>query len=192
MQKISFEEANKIAQRSIQESWDIMINLLKERHLEKYAIRLQQPPKIVWKSFRAINNAGVYRSTGRHPKQNFTTDWKWDDSIELNLDFLTSDDAEIFVWETPKHELGHCINYRLNYRVGHDKSFKAIMEAIGGDPNTCHNLALTDKQKAKLHQIVCECGEEFMVSNTIFSRAKKGKYVCNKCGKNLKYGKFTL
>ena len=192
MQVMTVEDATALANRSIQESWDIMINLLKERHLERFAERLQQPPTVVWKPFRSMNVAAWYRTFNlKHPKKNFSKQWKWDDVIEMNSDYLTSPDAERFVWETSKHELGHCINFRLNNRTGHDKSFKAIVEAIGGNSATCHNYDLTDKQRKKMHKFTCKCGKSWWVTNYWVKKFKSGNYLCKECEANLNEGTFT-
>jgi predicted SprT family Zn-dependent metalloprotease len=108
----------------------------------------------------------------------------------MNIKYLDSKDAIKFIWNTTKHELGHCLNYRINKRTGHDASFKAIVTAIGGDPSTYHDyedseIVSSSKRQPKT-EVKCKCGAIFHLSPTRMKRAKLGVYTCSKCKENLK------
>lgn len=185
-------ELKKLAQRSIDESWSLFIDVLKDNlNEEEYRLlikRLDKPPRIVWKELKNNFVAGFYIfPTVKHPKKNYSHVPQWDDFIEMNEKYLNSSDAIKFVWETSKHELGHCLNYRLNFRTGHDAAFRAIVKAIGGNPSTTHNYESDFAYNEKYKKFICECGETIFLTKVKISKAKAGKYICSKCRKNLKY-----
>lgn len=189
---ISIEYAKSISNQSIKESWELMLNILKENGLGKFVGILKEPPKVYWNKLDEPNVAGYYHyPRGKHPQGQLIVPFHWSDYIEMNIDFLTSPDAEEFIWETSKHELGHCINWRLNKRKHHDQAFRAIMRAIGGDPSTFHNYGTNDVQKKKgTVQFQCGCGEKILLSPLQLKRALKGVYLCKRCEANLKHGKI--
>lgn len=136
---------------------------------------------------RSSLTSGVYYfPTIDHPKNDYDkVDIPWDDRIEMNIKYLSSKDAIKFAWNTTKHELGHCLNYRINERTDHDAAFKAIVTAIGGIPSTYHNY--DDSEIIKTSKFHCTCGTHFSLTPNEVRIAKKGEYVCKNCGKNLKY-----
>ena len=193
MAYITLEEAQALSNRSCLESWDEMIRILTEHGMEKVIARIGKPPKIVWKTMRSSLTSGVYYfPTIDHPKNNYNNvDIPWDDRIEMNIKYLNSKDAIQFAWNTTKHELGHCLNYRMNKRTGHDAAFKAIVTAIGGNPSTYHNyedseIIGTIKSLPRT-EFTCTCGNHFSLTPIKIKRAKEGKYLCGKCNKNLSF-----
>lgn len=191
MAYITLEEAQALANRSCQESWDEMIRILTEQGLEKIVVRIGKPPRIEWQKMKSSRVAGYYHFPYiPHPGRTYYT-WTppWDDRIEMNIKYFDSKDAIQFIWNTTKHELGHCLNYRINKRRNHDASFRAIVRAIGGDPSTYHNYedseikGRTKRQtRTELH---CTCGAHFFLTPIRMKRAGQGQYRCRKCGQNL-------
>lgn len=192
MAYITLEEAQQLAIQSRDESWKLMKEILIEQGLEKVANRLGKPPIIEWKQLRSNTIAGYYHFPRmKHPGNVYTYYPPiWNDRIEMNLKFLSSKDALEFIWNTTKHELGHCINYRINKRRNHDASFRAIVRAIGGDPSTYHDYEnsdiCTNVKKLKRTLVTCSCGTNFYLTPLRIKRAKEGCYLCKECKKNLK------
>lgn len=191
MAYISLEEAKALANRSCSESWDEMKRILIENGLEKVVKRLGNAPKIEWRSFHSSRVAGYYHFPHcSHPGKDYLRQVAWDDRIEMNIKFLNSKDAIQFIWDTTKHELGHCINFRMNKRRNHDAAFRAIVRAIGGDPSTYHNYEDSEvggkPRRSTRSQVTCTCGVVFELSPTRLKRAKEGLYTCKKCKENLK------
>lgn len=191
MAYITLEEAQALANRSCQESWDEMIRILTEHGLEKIIARIGKPPKIEWRKMRSSRVAGYYHFPKLcHPgSTSYRFPLPWDDRIELNIKYLDSKDAIQFIWNTTKHELGHCLNYRINKRQNHDASFRAIVTAIGGDPSTYHNYEDSEvkgvAKKQKRTELHCTCGAHFYFTPIRMKRAAQGQYRCRKCGQNL-------
>lgn len=192
MAYITLEEAQALANRSCQESWDEMIRILTEQGLEKVVARIGKAPKIEWRRMKSSRVAGYYHFPHiPHPGKVYSS-WtpRWDDRIEMNIKYLDSKDAIQFIWNTTKHEIGHCINYRMNKRRNHDASFRAIVRAIGGDPSTYHNYEVGEVGKTpKRHprtEVRCKCGVVFYLTPIRMRRAKTGVYTCRKCKENLK------
>ena len=192
MAYITLEEAQALANRSCQESWDEMIRILTEHGLEKVVARIGKAPKIEWRRMKSSRIAGYYHFPHiPHPGKEYSA-WspRWDDRIEMNIKYLDSKDAIEFIWDTTKHELGHCLNYRINKRRNHDAAFRAIVRAIGGDPSTYHNYEDSEVGKPPKRQprteVKCKCGAVFYLTPTRMRRAKTGVYFCRKCKENLK------
>lgn len=192
MAYITLEEAKALANRSCQESWDEMIRILTEHGLEKVVARIGKPPRIEWRKMKSSRVAGYYHFPYiAHPGRTYYQ-WQipWDDRIEMNIKYLDSKDAVQFIWNTTKHELGHCLNYRINKRRNHDAAFRAIVTAIGGDPSTYHNYEDSEVGKPPKRQarteVKCKCGAVFYLTPVRMRRAKTGVYTCRKCKENLK------
>ena len=193
MAYITLEEAQALANRSCQESWDEMIRILTEQGLEKVVTRLGKMPRIEWRRMKSSRIAGYYHFPHiPHPGKvyNMAFPPRWDDRIEMNIKYLDSKDAIQFIWDTTKHELGHCLNYRINKRRNHDAAFRAIVTAIGGDPSTYHNyedsaIGKPPKRQART-EVKCKCGAVFYLTPVRMRRAKTGVYTCRKCKENLK------
>lgn len=193
MAYITLEEAQALANRSCQESWDEMIRILTEQGLEKVVTRLGKMPRIEWRRMKSSRVAGYYHFPHiPHPGKvyNMAFPPRWDDRIEMNIKYLDSKDAIQFIWDTTKHELGHCLNYRINKRRNHDAAFRAIVTAIGGDPSTYHNYEDSEVGKTpKRHsrtEVKCKCGTVYYLTPIRMKRAKLGIYTCRKCNENLK------
>ena len=193
MAYITLEEAQALADRSCQESWDEMIRILTEQGLDKVVTRIGKAPKIEWRRMKSSRVAGYYHFPHiPHPGKVYNLSFppRWDDRIEMNIKYLDSKDAIQFIWDTTKHELGHCLNYRINKRRNHDAAFRAIVTAIGGDPSTYHNYEDSEVGKPPKRQtrteVRCKCGEVFHLTPTRMKRAKLGVYTCRKCKENLK------
>lgn len=192
MAYITLEEAQALANRSCQESWDEMIRILTEQGLEKVVTRLGKMPRIEWRRMKSSRIAGYYHFPRiPHPGKvyNMTFPPQWDDRIEMNIKYLDSKDVIQFIWDTTKHELGHCLNYRINKRRNHDAAFRAIVTAIGGDPSTYHNYEDSEVGKLPKRQarteVHCTCGTHFYLTPIRMKRAVQGQYRCRKCGQNL-------
>jgi predicted SprT family Zn-dependent metalloprotease len=187
MAYISLDEAKALANRSATESWEEMKRILVENGMEKVANRLGNMPRIEWRSMRSNRVAGYYYFPHiPHPGKVYSSAPNWDDRIEMNIKYLKSKDAIEFIWDTTKHEIGHCINYRINKRRNHDASFKAIVNAIGGNPSTCHKYENSEiLEKSKTEKIHCKCGACFSLTPYRLKKAKAGAYRCKKCGTNL-------
>lgn len=144
---ITIEEANKIANESIQQAWKTFMDELHERALDNHAKRMGKPPTVEWRSIRG-GVGGLYYCGESHPGKIFKevnqsiVPFNWKDSIEMNTRYLylENEESREFVKYVALHELGHCLNYRLNKRRNHDKCFRAIMRTIGGSPDSCHNF----------------------------------------------------
>jgi predicted SprT family Zn-dependent metalloprotease len=193
MAYITLEEAQALANRSCQESWDEMIRILTEQGLEKVVTRIGKAPKIEWRRMKSSMIAGYYHfPTIPHPGKVYNLSYppRWDDRIEMNTKYLDSKDAIQFIWDTTKHELGHCLNYRINKRKNHDAAFRAIVTAIGGDPSTYHNYEDSEVGKPPKRQsrteVKCKCGVVFQLTPIRMKRAAEGIYTCRKCKENLK------
>ena len=191
MAYITLEEAQALANRSCQESWDEMIRILTEQGLGKIVTRLGKMPRIEWRRMKSSRVAGYYHFPHiPHPgKTYYSRAPQWDDRIEMNIKYLDSKDAIQFIWDTTKHELGHCLNYRINKRKNHDAAFRAIVTAIGGDPSTYHNYEDSEVGKPPRRQprteVHCTCGTHFYFTPIRMRRAAQGQYRCGKCGQNL-------
>lgn len=192
MAYVTLEEAQRLSIQSRNESWKLMKEILIEQGLEKVANRLGPPPIINWVRLRSSQVAGYYHFPKMpHPGKIYTCmPPLWNDCIEMNIKYLDSKDALEFIWNTTKHELGHCINYRINKRRNHDASFRAIVRAIGGDPSTYHNFEDSEvgqkrKKQTKI-DITCSCGAILRLSPLKVKRAKEGRYICKRCKRNLK------
>lgn len=184
--EISFEEGMKIAKRSLKESWDLFIELLKNKNVDESVIqRLGKMPKLKMNKMKSKDIAGLYwHPTILYPSKNVSYIPKWNDTIELNSRYLKSNNPTLCLWNVTKHELGHCINYRLNKRINHDKAFRAIVKAIGGDPSTYHPwIVITPGETSYI--LKCECGETFTFYQDRYEKSMEGKLACRKCNKNL-------
>lgn len=83
-----------LLERSIKESWDLMITLLKECNKQSYIPFLGKPPKVNFIHMRSKSVAGYYFYPKiEHPKD-ISTIVEWDDRIELNSQYLKCNDPE--------------------------------------------------------------------------------------------------
>ena len=60
MAYITLEEAQTLANRSCQESWDEMIRILTEQGLKKIVVRIGKAPRIEWRQMKSSRVAGYY------------------------------------------------------------------------------------------------------------------------------------
>lgn len=138
------------------------------------ASRLGNIPKIYWKKI-GFNTAGKY---------------EWNivdnsDSITMNINFLSSADAEEFIESTTKHEIAHAIAHRVYHENGHGRAWKLACIIVGDDGNRCHNYAAPANSNKRCIKC-CKCGQTYEFSPIRIKRAKEGAYRCGNCHENLK------
>ena len=104
------------------------------------------------------------------------------------MDFSTSlyeANQEEFLVDTVPHEFAHMVAFRVYNSVGHDNSWRYVVQQLGGSPNRCHSYQVAQRKQVKTYQFKCACRvHEFTPQR--YAWVKKGKqYKCNTCNQLL-------
>lgn len=172
---VSVEEAIKMSNEIL----DNAFNYFMENHYEKncflhpkhqmFSMRGLCKPTVIWKK-KGFGVAGTACS--------------WNNTIEMNLNYLTSPDALKFIKYTMLHELAHIINAFYGGR-NHDKQWKYIARLIGDDGERCHDYRTPEnKPIKKTYKLKCEkCGKVYEVTAYRYNRYQSYRCRCDKSSK---------
>lgn len=144
------------------------VNELIKNHLITFPTKIRKP-KIVWKSMGLITAGCAVLA---------------DNEIQLNSNYLNSEDWKRFLDIIPLHELAHLIAFKLYGDEGHGKCWKNVCIQLGIKPDRCHTLKtpiIPGTTKLKTHKGYCGC-MEWDISQIRYNRMKKGTiYYCTIC-----------
>lgn len=108
--------------------------------------------------------------------------------IEMNINYLYSEDAEQFIRYTLIHEIAHIVADRFNGSWGHNRTFKDIDMMLGGRGTRCCDYKTpTNKPNDNRIGFLCtHCGAKFNLTPYMLKKCKSGNYYCKKCHTNMK------
>ena len=143
---------------------------------------------------KALDLYGFNRSV-RFIVRNMGTSGGWarydNFQIELNVQYLqTSRQA---VYEVLAHEVAHLVCFDKKLGKGHDKGWKRVCLALGGNGNRCHSFNF--KPKRKTRQAVYEVNGQTVKVGLIQHRRLQSnpnyRLRMNPCGTEIKTSMFT-
>lgn len=139
--------------------------------------RLKNTP-IIWKKTGFL-------IAGKTIKFNEQHDIKY--IIELNTNYLYSEDANDFIKFTLIHELAHIISDCYDGSFGHNKTFKTFDKILGGRGTRLANYKTpTNIVKRNRIEFVCPtCGNKFSLTPYMVNKCKTGNYQCKGCKTNM-------
>ena len=109
--------------------------------------------------------------------------------FELNFNkILLKEYRYEFIHETVTHEVAHAIDWVVNRKSGHSKTWKDIMVRFGAKPNRLHSYNVDKCRVVKAKYVYeCDCTKHNLTSIR-HNRAKKGVvYRCKLCKTPLKF-----
>ena len=129
----------KTAETLANEYMDNAIKVFKENvknsKLNSFLFEYFEKPEVVWKK-RGFRVAGSYT-----PCLNL---------IKMNINYLYSKDAEMFIKNTIVHELAHAIN-KIYFGRCHDAQWKYICKLMNRSPNIYHNYRTPENKPVRKH-----------------------------------------
>lgn len=169
-------DAIRMSETELNTCWDKIIAHLTTHNQQHLVSKLGKVPPVIWSKF-GFHVAGRYCWTSQK------------DKIEMNTNFLNINNPEEFVISTMRHEAAHCINNRIGSGGNHDKTWKTIATILGDDANIYHNYEKPSNapvRQVTIYEFYCTCGQMFSLTTRRLESAKKGKYLCKSCKKNLR------
>lgn len=138
---------------------------------------------ISWKKM-GFNNAG--RTVRRAFRGVNTTSIHYE--IQMNINYLYSEDAEKFIRYTLIHELAHVIADVYNGSFSHNRTFKMFDRILGGTGERCcdYKTPINKPKSNKISFLCTHCGTKFMLTPYMLTKCKSGNYRCNCCHTNMK------
>lgn len=170
-------EAIKMSEHEANICWDKIKKHLASVNQIKSIDTLGNVPPIVWGKFG-------FRTAGRYSWNSETKK----DKVEMNINYLNIEDPVKFIINTTRHELAHCINFRIGSKKNHDSYWKHFAMILGDDGGIYHDYGRPSnapERKRTIHTFYCKCGNEFNLTDRKLAMAKNGKYCCADCGLNL-------
>lgn len=130
---IGLKTAEALANEYVDNAIKVFKENVKNSELNDLLFDYFKKPEIVWKK-RGFRIAGSYM-----PYSNL---------INMNINYLYSKDAEMFIKNTIVHELAHAIN-RVYFGRCHDKQWKYICKLMNYPANIYHNYSLPENKPVR-------------------------------------------
>lgn len=106
-----------------------------------------------------------------------------DNIVRFNIPLLTRGGSEA-VYNTVGHEVAHIVaNRHFGKSCGHKREWRYVMQRLGLKAERCHTIDVTGLIRTqKRLEIVCACGVQLKLSQTIVNKIKRGEHrICNNC-----------
>ena len=132
---IDLKTAETLANEYMDNAIKVFKENVKNSKLNSFLFDYFKKPEIVWKK-RGFRVAGSYV-----PSLNL---------IKMNINYLYSKDAEMFIKNTIVHELAHAIN-KIYFGRCHDAQWKYICKLMNRSSNIYHNYRTPENKPVRKH-----------------------------------------
>ena len=97
--------------------------------------------------------------------------------LQFNLRIAEAN-FEMFINDTPFHEVAHLMDYIYYGKLGHGSTWEHCCRLLGYNPSRFHRMVVPG-----MRRYTCPCGDHFNISNLIHRRIQSGqKRTCRRCG----------
>lgn len=135
---IDLKTAETLANEYMDNAIKVFKENVKNSKLNSLLFEYFEKPEVVWKK-RGFGIAGSYT-----PCLNL---------IKMNINYLYSKDAEMFIKNTIVHELAHAIN-KIYFGRCHDAQWKYICKLMNRSPNIYHNYRTPENKPVRKHDFI--------------------------------------
>lgn len=132
---IDLKTAEALANEYVDNAIKVFKENVKNSELNDLLFDCFKKPEIIWKK-RGFGIAGSYM-----PYSNL---------INMNINYLYSKDAEMFIKNTIVHELAHAIN-KIYFGRCHDAQWKYICKLLNHPANIYHTYAAPENKPVRKH-----------------------------------------
>ena len=132
---VDLETADVLVNQYMDDAIKVFRENVKNSKLNSLLFEYFEKPEVVWKK-RGFRVAGSYT-----PCLNL---------IKMNINYLYSKDAEMFIKNTIVHELAHAIN-KIYFGRGHDNQWKYICKLMNRSSNIYHNYRTPENKPVRKH-----------------------------------------
>lgn len=171
---ISKDEALDLTEDIFVQGWDNFMDYLRNNKLYDHirALRNANLPELCWKRM-AFNLCGITRKTGDEYE------------IELNINYLYSEDAHEFLKSTVLHELAHYICDVLFDDFEHDDLFVRVCNILG-DSGERSGVYSSPTNEPVENFVKCKCGFCMNFSDEEFENIIAENSTCPRCNRTIK------
>lgn len=96
-------------------------------------------------------------------------------TLRFNMDMINDHRFDHIYSNTIAHELGHIIGFYTGWFKNHDRKWKAVCIALGGNGERCHDQEVTYARNVKQYKYDTTCGKVITVSAIRHNKIQKGK-----------------
>lgn len=96
-------------------------------------------------------------------------------TIRFNIDMVNDHRFDHIYNQVVSHELAHIIGFYTGWFKNHDRKWKSVCIALGGNGERCHDQEVTYARNVKQYKYNTTCGKVITVSAIRHNKIQKGK-----------------